>query len=138
MNSSREAIQFCQELIVLLEVLEGELRFGRFQPIEASKMATMTMTNLRDTRQRCKTAEHKKKRVWWMIVKTSKLEIKGRVEGGQTCTQDATDSLVNATLHSREWKRGNERVVRSCIGMMGVVGCDMPHSLGRFALGSRK
>ena len=41
------------------------------------------------------------KRVWWMIVKTSKLEIEGRVEGGQISAQDATDFLVNATLHSR-------------------------------------
>ena len=60
------------------------------------------------------------KRVWWMIVKTSKQEIEGRVEGGQISAQDATDFLVNATLHSREGKRGDERVVRSCLGMMGV------------------
>ena len=60
------------------------------------------------------------KRVWWMIVKTSKLGIEGRVEGGQISAQDATDFLVNATLHSREGKRGDERVVRSCLGMMGV------------------
>ena len=60
------------------------------------------------------------KREWWMIVKTSKLEIEGRVEGGQISAQDSTDFLVHATLHSREGKRGDERVVRSCLGMMGV------------------
>ena len=60
------------------------------------------------------------KRVWWMIVKTSKLEIEGRVEGGQISAQDATDFLFNADLHSRGGKRGDERVVRSCLSMMGV------------------
>ena len=55
-----------------------------------------------------------------MIVKTSKLEIEGRVEEGQLSAQDGIVFLVNATLHSREGKRGDERVVRSCLGMMGV------------------
>ena len=60
------------------------------------------------------------KSVWWTIVKTSKLEIEGRVEGGQISAQDATDFLFNPNLHSRGGKRGDERVVRSCLSMMGV------------------
>ena len=60
------------------------------------------------------------KSVWWTIVKTSKLEIEERVEGGQISAQDATDFLFNANLHSRGGKRGDERVVRSCLSMMGV------------------
>ena len=60
------------------------------------------------------------KSVWWTIVKTSKLEIEGRVEGGQISAQDATDFLFNAILHSRGEKRGDERVVPSCLSMMGV------------------
>ena len=55
-----------------------------------------------------------------MIVKTSKLEIEGRVEGGQISAQDATDFLFNANLYSRGGKRGDERMVRSCLSMMGV------------------
>ena len=42
--------------------------------------------------------------------------------GGQISAQDGTDFPFNAKLHSREGKRGDERVVRSCLGMMGV--CD--------------
>ena len=60
------------------------------------------------------------KRVWWMIVKTSKLEIEGRVEGGQISAQDATDFLFDANFHNRGGKRGDERVVHSCLSMMGV------------------
>ena len=60
------------------------------------------------------------KSVWWTIVKTSKLEIEGRVEGGQIRAQDSTDFLFNANVHSIGGKRGDERVVRSCLSMMGV------------------
>ena len=51
-----------------------------------------------------------KKSVWWTMVKTSKLEIERRVEGGQISAQDATDFLVNANLYNRGGKRGDERV----------------------------
>ena len=60
------------------------------------------------------------KSVWWTIVKTSKLEIEGRVEGGHIGAQDAIDFLFNPNLHSIGGKRGDERVVRSCLRMMGV------------------
>ena len=60
------------------------------------------------------------KSVWWAIVKTSKLEIEGRVEGGQISAQDATDFIFTANLHSREGKGGDERVVRSCLSMVDV------------------
>ena len=53
-------------------------------------------------------------------MKTSKLEIEGRVEGGQISAQDATDFLFNANLHNKGGKRSDERVVRSCLGMMGM------------------
>ena len=68
------------------------------------------------------------KRVWWMIVKTSKLEIEGRVEGGQISAQDATDFLVNANLHNRGGKRGAQRVVSLRLCPMGVwaVICPTP------------
>ena len=61
-----------------------------------------------------------KKSVWWTNMKTRELEIDGRVEGGQISAQDATGFLVNANLHSKEGKTGDERVVRSCLGTMGV------------------
>ena len=39
--------------------------------------------------------------VWWTIVKTNKLEIEGRVEGGQISAQNAIDLPFNATLHRK-------------------------------------
>ena len=58
--------------------------------------------------------------MWWTIVKTSKLEIEGRGEGGQISAQDAEDFSFKAILPSKGGKRGDGRVVRSCLGVMGV------------------
>ena len=64
--------------------------------------------------------------MWWTLVKTSKLEIEGRVGGGQISTEDEADFPLNANLPGGEGKRGDERVVRSCLYMMCVWGATCP------------
>ena len=64
--------------------------------------------------------------VWWTIAKTRKPEIEGRVERGQISTQDEAKFPLNANLHSGEGKRCDERVVRSCLGTIGVWATTCP------------
>ena len=59
-------------------------------------------------------------------MKRSKLKIEGRVEGGQISAQDEADFPLNANLHMSEGKRGDERVMRLCLGMMGVWAATCP------------
>ena len=58
--------------------------------------------------------------MWRNIVRTRKLEIDERVKGGQIRAMDATDFPFSTNLPSREGKRDDEIVVRSCLGTMGV------------------